>query len=161
MRDRHPPFMIQRAASHAFGNTALSAIGLSVAKHAVGHPGLTGVALVEDGIDAFAIRSRLIAAAERSIDLQYYIWRDDLTGNLLLEDLRRAAARGVRVRLLVDDNGIPGLDRKLRWLASDRNFEIRISIRFETDTSSRSISCWISTASIAGCIRKALQSTIR
>ena len=93
MRDRHPPFMIQRAASHAFGNTALSAIGLSVAKHAVGHPGLTGVALVEDGIDAFAIRSRLIAAAERSIDLQYYIWRDDLTGNLLLEDLRRAAAR--------------------------------------------------------------------
>jgi len=126
MRDRHPPFMIQRAASHAFGNTALSAIGLSVAKHAVGHPGLTGVALVEDGIDAFAIRSRLIAAAERSIDLQYYIWRDDLTGNLLLEDLRRAAARGVRVRLLVDDNGIPGLDRKLRWLASDRNFEIRI-----------------------------------
>ena len=109
--------MIQRAASHAFGNTALSAIGLSVAKHAVGHPGLTGVALVEDGIDAFAIRSRLIAAAERSIDLQYYIWRDDLTGNLLLEDLRRAAARGVRVRLLVDDNGIPGLDRKLRWLA--------------------------------------------
>jgi phosphatidylserine/phosphatidylglycerophosphate/cardiolipin synthase-like enzyme len=69
--------MIQRAASHAFGNTALSAIGLSVAKHAVGHPGLTGVALVEDGIDAFAIRSRLIAAAERSIDLQYYIWRDD------------------------------------------------------------------------------------
>ena len=126
MRDRHPPFMIQRAASHAFGNTALSAIGLSVAKHAVGHPGLTGVALVEDGIDAFAIRSRLIAAAERSIDLQYYIWRDDLTGNLLLEDLRRAAARGVRVRLLVDDNGIPGLDRKLRWLASHRNFEIRI-----------------------------------
>ena len=42
----------------------------------------------------------------------YYIWHDDVSG-LLLEALRGAAARGVRVRLLVDDNGVAGMDHIL------------------------------------------------
>ncbi|UUZ48288.1 hypothetical protein LP420_36245 [Massilia sp. B-10] len=57
-----------------------------------------------DGRDAFAARVMMADAAERSLDVQYYIWRDDTTGTLLLDALRQAAGRGVRVRLLLDDN---------------------------------------------------------
>jgi putative cardiolipin synthase len=59
--------------------------------------------------------------------VQYYIWRDDLTGTLLLEALHEAADRGVRVRLLLDDNGIPSsLDRTLAALDAHPNIEVRL-----------------------------------
>ena len=48
--------------------------------------------------------------ADRTLDVQYYIWHDDLSGNLLFEALLRAADRGVRVRLLLDDNNTGGMD---------------------------------------------------
>ena len=57
-----------------------------------------------NGRDAFAARMLLARAAERSLDVQYYIWHDDTTGNLLCEALWQAAERGVRVRLLLDDH---------------------------------------------------------
>jgi putative cardiolipin synthase len=65
--------------------------------------GASGVRLVEQNAMAFAYRAATAAAAERSLDVQYYIWNDDLTGRLLSAALVRAAERGVRVRLLVDD----------------------------------------------------------
>ena len=65
-------------------------------------------------------------AAERSLDVQYYIWRKDLTGTLLFEDLHAAAARGVRVRLLLDDNNTSGLDATLAALNSHANIEVRL-----------------------------------
>ena len=52
---------------------------------------------------AFAYRAATATSAQRSLDVQYYIWNDDLTGRLLAAELLRAAERGVRVRLLVDD----------------------------------------------------------
>jgi putative cardiolipin synthase len=64
---------------------------------------VSGVQLVEQNALAFAYRSASAAAAERSLDVQYYIWNDDLTGRLLAAALMRAAERGVRVRVLVDD----------------------------------------------------------
>lgn len=48
-----------------------------------------------------------------SIDIQYYIWRSDLTGYLLLDRLKRAADRGVQVRLLLDDHGTAGIDPEI------------------------------------------------
>ena len=68
----------------------------------------------------------LARAAERSIDAQYYIWHGDTTGHLLLEELWNAAERGVRVRLLLDDNGIAGLDPTLAAFDSHRNIEVRL-----------------------------------
>ncbi len=94
--------------------------------------GCSGVELIEAGIDAFAIRKALIEQAERSIDLQYYIWHDDLTGALLLRYVRDAAAGGVRIRLLLDDNGIEGLDETLRWMASLPNIDVRLFNPFRT-----------------------------
>lgn len=90
------------------------------------HDGLSGVVPLADGRDALAARILLARAAEQSIDVQYYIWQMDTTGWLLLEELRAAAERGVRVRMLLDDNGIPGLDNVLAALDAMENVEIRI-----------------------------------
>src|SRR5690606_7336646 len=67
------------------------------------HPGKTGAILLPDGLDAFASRAMSARQAGRSLDLQYYIWHDDLTGHLLMYEAWKAAERGVRVRLLLDD----------------------------------------------------------
>jgi putative cardiolipin synthase len=76
--------------------------------------------------DAFAARARLAAAAERSIDAQYYMWHDDVTGELLFEALYQAAERGVRVRLLLDDNNTAGMDGTLAALAAHPNIQVRL-----------------------------------
>jgi cardiolipin synthase C len=75
------------------------------------HAGQSGVQLLDDGPAALAVRMLLVRAARISIDVQYYIWRDDIAGRLLLDELLAAAARGVQVRLLLDDFGSPGFDR--------------------------------------------------
>ncbi len=67
------------------------------------HPGQSGFRLVREGPEAFAIRSSTALAAGRSLDVQTYIWHEDLTGKYLAVQLLDAADRGVRVRLLVDD----------------------------------------------------------
>lgn len=93
---------------------------------AAAHPGQSGVVPLSDGADAFSARMLLARAAERSIDAQYYIWQNDLTGIPLLAELRAAAERGVRVRLLVDDNGTPDLDAELAALNALPNAEVRV-----------------------------------
>ena len=90
------------------------------------HPGKSGVFALADGRDAFAARVLLADASERSLDIQYYIWNGDKTGTLLFEALRRAADRGVRVRLLLDDNNTAGLDIILAALNSHPNIEVRL-----------------------------------
>lgn len=88
--------------------------------------GYSGVRSLPGPLDAFAARVLLARAATRTLDVQYYIWHDDTTGILMLEELRLAARRGVTVRLLLDDNGIAGLDELLRHLAREPNMEIRL-----------------------------------
>src|SRR2546421_4811160 len=90
------------------------------------HPGQSGVFALQEGLDAFAARVLLADAAERTLDVQYYIWHHDLSGTLLLEALRRAADRGVRVRLLLDDNNTFGLDGVLAALDSHPHIDVRL-----------------------------------
>jgi cardiolipin synthase C len=87
-----------------------------------------------DGRDAFAARMRLADVAERSLDVQYYIWHDDLTGTLLFDALRRAADRGVRVRVLLDDNNTTGLADLLAAMAAHPNIEVRLFNPFAVRT---------------------------
>lgn len=101
-------------------------LGNLVLDLAAENPGKSGVAPLIHGPDAFAARIALTEAAESSIDARYYIWQKDLTGLLLLESLQDAADRGVRVRLLLDDNGIPGLDPELAEMDAHPNIEVRI-----------------------------------
>lgn len=90
------------------------------------NPGKSGVLALAGGADALASRLALIDRAEVSVDAQYYIWHDDSSGILLLDALRRAAARGVQVRLLLDDNGVPGMDQIMANLNADPNIQIRL-----------------------------------
>lgn len=90
------------------------------------NPGKSGVVLLAGGGEAFAARAVLARTAEQTLDVQNYIWQPDTTGNLLLDELRSAAERGVRVRLLVDDNGINGLDAQLRALDDLPAMEVRL-----------------------------------
>jgi putative cardiolipin synthase len=90
------------------------------------HPEKSGIRLVENPKDAFAVRLHLLSIAQKTIDLQYYIWQKDISGTLLFEALTEAAGRGVRVRLLLDDNGISGIDDVLASLNRLDNFEVRI-----------------------------------
>ncbi|MBC7313758.1 MAG: phospholipase D family protein, partial [Rhizobium sp.] len=80
-----------------------TALDRVVAAQTARHPDMSGLRLVSDNMDAFAVRAHAARAAGRSLDLQYYYWRDDLTGSLLGREILAAADRGVRVRLLLDD----------------------------------------------------------
>jgi putative cardiolipin synthase len=123
----HPlPPLDGRSPSRAFTDTADTRLGRAVAPQVAAHPGLSGVYALPLGRDAFAARLSLIQAAQRSIDAQYYIWRDDLTGHLINRALYEAAERGVRVRLLLDDNRTAGLDPLLAVLDAHPNVEIRL-----------------------------------
>jgi cardiolipin synthase C len=101
-------------------------LGRSVSPRARQHPGQSGIVELRDGRDAFAARVLLADIAERTLDLQYYIWRNDMSGALLFAALCRAADRGVRVRLLLDDNNTNGLDGFLGALASHPNIQVRL-----------------------------------
>lgn len=92
----------------------------------MGKPTLSGVRLLYDGKDAFAARVLLMRAARHTLDIQYYIWHDDLSGSLLLDEIASAAGRGVQVRLLLDDNGVSGLDARLAALAERDNVAVRL-----------------------------------
>ena len=88
--------------------------------------GLSGLRVLADPLDAFAARVVLIRQATQQLDLQYYIWRPDTTGTLLLGALRDAADRGVKVRLLLDDNGIGGMDGLLAEIDGHPHVEVRL-----------------------------------
>ncbi|OJZ16497.1 MAG: hypothetical protein BGP20_10460 [Thiobacillus sp. 63-78] len=120
------PSLDGRTVSHAWVDTDDSRIGRAVVSSTAGHPGFSGIHLLDDGRDAFAARILLARAAERSIDVQYYIWHGDVTGTLLFNELRAAADRGVRVRLLQDDNTTYGLDETLAALDAHPNIEVRL-----------------------------------
>jgi putative cardiolipin synthase len=75
----------------------------------------------------------LIDRAEKTLDLQYYIFHDDLTGKFVYDRLMAAADRGVRVRLLLDDwHQTPETDWLLATLASHPNIEVRLFNPFGT-----------------------------
>ena len=90
------------------------------------HPGVSGFAVLESGLSAFASRAWMVESADRSLDIQCYIWRTDRTGLWLIQRLAAAAARGVRVRLLLDDNNTSGLDPVLAQLDALDNIEVRL-----------------------------------
>ncbi|MGR5063035.1 phospholipase D-like domain-containing protein [Photobacterium sp. DNB22_13_2] len=94
------------------------------------HPELTGFYPLGDGQEAFLARLALIYGAEHSIDLQYYIYRDDNTSSLMTYALYQAAERGVRVRMLLDDMQSRN-DESMAQLASHPNIDIRLFNPFE------------------------------
>ena len=89
-------------------------------------PGQSGLMLLDDNLEAFAIRALTARHAGRSLDLQYYTWKGDLTGHLLAGEIVKAADRGVRVRLILDDINAQRYDRTTLALDAHPNIEVRL-----------------------------------
>jgi len=127
VRACHPlPPLADRSVSAALRDTGDTRLGRGIGPLVAPHPSVAGIYGLADARDAFAVRMLLAQTAERSLDIQYYIWRGDLTGTLLFDALRAAGDRGVRVRLLLDDNGTSGLDTRLAALDAHANIEVRL-----------------------------------
>ena len=120
------PTGFDRPESHALINTDNTFIGKLLGDEIAEHPGRAGFHLLANGLDAFVARAVLANHAERSIDVQYYLYHADLVGKLFSDILLDAADRGVRVRLLVDDMGLAGRDLNVAAMDSHPNLEIRI-----------------------------------
>ena len=101
------PLPVPRAATYAFTDVEKTTLGRFAVQGApveeAGTPPMSGFRLMPDAAFAFDARISLARTAERSLDVQYYLIQNDDVGLLLLKELRDAAERGVRVRLLVDD----------------------------------------------------------
>ncbi|OIQ86375.1 major cardiolipin synthase ClsA [mine drainage metagenome] len=112
--------------SSAFDHPESTWLGSRYIAAAKPHNGLSGFYVLENGLDGFYARAQLIDKAQASLDLQYFIFREDETGKLLTERLIRAADRGVRIRILVDDGNTVNGDEQLLTLAAHRNIQVRI-----------------------------------
>src|SRR5690606_32379982 len=120
MTGRQDSFRLSAAES---ANTPL---GRALEADILAHPGQSAIYPVAEAMDAFVSRMLMARHAQRTLDVQYYIWRNDTTGILLLNALKKAADRGVRVRLLRDDNGINDLDALLMDLHQHPQIEVRL-----------------------------------
>lgn len=93
---------------------------------AAAHPGESGFRILDHGADAFAARAMLADRAESTLDLQYYLVHDGQTTRLLAAALLRAADRGVKVRLLLDDTLSHGRDFDVVKLSAHSGIEVRL-----------------------------------
>ena len=128
------PDNTNRQESYALTDTADTTIGQLSAKRIGVESGgeeKDGFLLLESGLDAFVARAVLTNHAERSIDVQYYLYHRDLVGHLFTDMLVKAADRGVRVRLLIDDMDLEGRDAGLVALDSHPNIEMRLFNPFD------------------------------
>lgn len=103
-----------------------SPFGATIMARADAHPGRSGFRLLPSSHEAFIARAELIRTAQRSLDLQYYIVHDGLSTQILVDELLKAADRGVRVRLLIDDLNSDGRDYEIGALAAHPNIQIRL-----------------------------------
>ena len=116
-----------RTESTAFQAHESTAVGKDIAGLAAQHPGESGFALIRRGRPAFTARVVLADLAQRTLDVQYFIWESDATGRILVDRLIRAADRGVRVRILVDDANLKEhRDAPIAALDAHPNVEIRL-----------------------------------
>ncbi len=113
------------------GNSTLTAINRQLEADKTGK---SAVSMLRNGMDAFLARALLAKAANDSLDIQYYIWRNDTTGKILTLLLLEAADRGVRVRLLLDDINTQGLDKTLLALNQHKNIQVRLYNPFTNRT---------------------------
>ncbi len=112
--------------STALARPETTRLGKQLEAQTRAHPGVAGFRLIPQGVDGFLLRAELASAAERTLDLQYFIIQNDDTGKMLMDGVLRAAERGVRVRMLLDDSDDVARDRQVLALAAHANIEIRV-----------------------------------
>jgi putative cardiolipin synthase len=133
-------FDYPKSESHTIPDTGDTYLGVQVSDIVLDKPaGQSGFYPLADGVDAFAARLLIIDRAEVSIDVQYYLISTDLIGNTFVHALLRAADRGVRVRLLLDDIVTSGYDAGMAALDSHPNFQMRVFNPFNRGAAGRTL----------------------
>ncbi len=89
-------------------------------------PGTSGATLIDDGLSAFVIRAAFARMATKTIDLQTYIYSNDFSSHILIDELKNAADRGVRIRILIDDYGTNSDIADVILLNQHPNIEVKI-----------------------------------
>jgi putative cardiolipin synthase len=117
---------VDRPPSRALPDPAVTRLGRQFLGLSAEHGGRSGFYLIEAGVAGLAARIQMVRSAERTLDVQYFIFRGDETGTFLTEELRHAADRGVRVRVLVDDGDTKAGDEHLLQLDGHPNIEVRV-----------------------------------
>ena len=120
------PVDYERPVSVALAESGDTRLGRLFQSEISTHPGKSGVVLIPTGESAFRARAGLSNQAEKTLDLQYYIWEVDTSGTLLAERILRAADRGVRVRILIDHITTKDTDFRFARMDFHPNIEIRI-----------------------------------
>ncbi|HKQ14948.1 MAG TPA: phospholipase D family protein [Steroidobacteraceae bacterium] len=115
-------FVLLSAVPSARGHAAFGFLDDQV----TAHPGQSGSYVLDTGDEALIARAWLTDHAERTLDVQYFIWSTDNVGILAAEALLRAADRGVKIRVIVDDLLMDAPDESLLALAHHPNIDIRI-----------------------------------
>lgn len=121
-----PHVTAQPSYSFAFGHPERTRLGRDFGKAEQAHRGLSGFGILNNSLDGFAARAELIAKAQVSLDLQYFVFREDQSGKVLTAQLLDAADRGVRIRILVDDGNTVDGDEQLLTLAAHPNIQVRV-----------------------------------
>ena len=116
----------ERESSQVVSDGESTTLGQAFKPEIEQHPGQSGVILLGNGLDAYVGRAVLARLAERSIDVQYYMFHQDTVGRLLIKELLAAADRGVRVRMLIDDMYGEEADDVWSALATHPNMEVRL-----------------------------------
>ncbi len=87
---------------------------------------ISGATLIDDGLSAFIIRAAFARMATKTIDLQTYIYSNDFSAHVLISELKNAADRGVKVRILIDDYGTNSDIADVIVLNQHPNIEVKI-----------------------------------
>ena len=90
------------------------------------NPEISGATLIDDGLSAFVIRAAFARMATKTIDLQTYIYSNDFSSKVLIGELKRAADRGVKVRILLDDYGTKSDIVDVMLLNQHPNIEVKV-----------------------------------
>jgi putative cardiolipin synthase len=128
----HLPARAELPPQHAYPPGATSRLDGFIGPAETARPGQSAFRLLGDGPEAFALRAASVQLADRSLDVQTYIWHEDLTGSYLGGLVLEAADRGVSVRLLVDDMDARAKNYGFAALAAHPNIQVRMFNPFAT-----------------------------
>lgn len=123
----HLPKDFEQPPSYAINDTDKTWLGQEASKIPVNNPTDSSMYLIAEGTDAFLTRMALLSKAEKSVDVQYFIWKADIIGKLLMHQMLEVADNGVRVRLLLDDLTLDSETKDILFaMAHHSNIEVRI-----------------------------------
>ena len=127
------PDDLQQSPSQGYAHPEETLLGRFANEKAPEDKTLSGVKLLADPGDAFKARFAIAGFAEKTLDMQYYLWKGDLAGQLLFWRALEAADRGVKVRFLIDDIYHRGRDKYTHCLIRTPMSRCAFSTRWQTE----------------------------